>query len=32
VLTTDYFTFKTEALPMDEPFAWLDDSPTGAEL
>jgi hypothetical protein len=32
VLATDYGTFKTEALPADEPFAWLDDSPTGAEL
>ncbi|MGC6487350.1 MAG: hypothetical protein ACON4Z_06875 [Planctomycetota bacterium] len=32
---TRFETFKTEALPRDqdaEPFVWLDDSPTGAEL
>ena len=33
VRVTRFETFKTEALPQDEePFAWIDDSPTGAEL
>ena len=33
VRVTRFETFKTEALPQDEElFAWIDDSPTGAEL
>ncbi len=35
IKATRFETFKTEALPQehdDEPFVWLDDSPTGAEL
>ena len=33
VRPTRFETFKTEALPKaEEPFLWMDDSPTGAEL
>ena len=33
VRPTRFETFKTEALPKEEePFLWVDDSPTGAEL
>ena len=32
VKATNFKTFKTEALPADEPFVWLDDQPTQSEL
>ena len=32
VQATDFRKLKTEALPQREPFAWIDDAPTGAEI
>ena len=32
IRVSDYETFKTDGLPTDEPFVWLDDAPTQSEL